>query len=363
MRLPMHEYDDVGFWTTSQQEALEEMKGFGIECALETLQACLIRSKNHGLSIRLWTTESTLEILLLKLLLKDADRWEEVILLGPSEATCPSLCIEQQDLPRFRTLARSLSSLSSACMSLTGSNSPFHGRICNSTASCVALPIGYSQLKQLVMLHRLQSHMHVVFPSLRVASFHFHDLSTLAAMVPIAFETPPLEEYNVEGLNINHFSVCIPHGSSLLRKLSVHFARGAGLNPGDTKNTLECFPALTEVSLWGPNYFTDECLECLTPSIDREPLLPQILRLSSTSFVHGYCKWTMFLSLLRARFVPPTTTVLRLHTFEFLDDSHGWDENVKSGLVNLRRQRGWNIRVKAEMVNSLWTDFRLEWPA
>ncbi|KAJ7058057.1 von Willebrand factor type A domain-containing protein [Mycena amicta] len=403
MRLSMHEYDDAEFRTTSQQEALEELEGFEIECALETLQACLIRSKNHGLSIRLWTTESTLGMLLLELLLNYADRWEEVILLGPSDATC--LRIEQQDLPRLRKLALVYNgrgdnfydpwgtpplghlALSAKAPQLTKltlkrvhvsdrtrlpvpwSDLQQYCELRCGFAPSYRLAV-YSQLKQLVTMHIGSTlpmgdvwGMHVVFPNLRVASFRFHELATLAAMVPIAFEMPALEEYNVEGQNINRFSVCIPRGSSLLRKLSVHFAH-AGLNPGDTEDMLECFPALTEVSLWGPNYFTEECLERLTPSIDREPLLPQlqILRLSSTSFVHGYCKWTTFLSMLCARFVPPTPAVRHLHTLEFLYDIHGSDENVESGLVNLRRQRGWNIQVKTERVNPVWTDFTVEWP-
>ncbi|KAJ7058070.1 hypothetical protein C8F01DRAFT_305952 [Mycena amicta] len=290
LHLPTHEYDDVELQTVSQQDALEEAEGFEIEGALETVNACLVRSKNQGLAIRLRRRDSTLEMLILELLFQHTHRWEEIVLIDPSEAVCRRLRGLPQRLPRLRRLE----------YSATGYHSDWHvdhwpslDRLfqsshapCLTELTLVGVDISselpsvpwarlnkfcelhcgfmpaqrlavFRQLTNLVVLRIDSSESSItvwgtraVFPNLRVASFRFqprpptwnNDVGDGDVLGPIAFEMPVLQEFNVQGDIMRKFSECIPRESPLLQRLSVHF-RQVGFCPGDTEEVFSLFPA------------------------------------------------------------------------------------------------------------------------
>nr|GAT50962.1 predicted protein [Mycena chlorophos] len=108
-RRKVHDEGDNNVFTpeiTAEQHA-EEDEGFHLEDVADRLQTCLARSRNHGLAIcvRDNPTRPPAFALLLEALIKEAFRWESLILLSPPHDLCQRLMAIKHQFGRLRRLS------------------------------------------------------------------------------------------------------------------------------------------------------------------------------------------------------------------------------------------------------------------
>ncbi|KAF7299152.1 hypothetical protein MIND_00863800 [Mycena indigotica] len=381
-----------------QEPTTEDDEGFDLESQVDFVKTCLQRSKTHGLSLRLRGI-NTASKFTLELLLQYSRHWVELILFTVSAAAFSQ--IRGRHFPRLRRLifdkrrwgdTSDLSSLGSFLhapatprlteMSLTGLTMSladlvpirFSDLEKYSEVNCHIHPAYrttiFQQLVNLVSLSiRTESPFmwteHIFFPNLRYASFAFNQQNEYETMnTPLTFEMPNLEDFSLDALRMYSLGSCVPQSSRRLRKLSVSLI-SVKVCQGDSEQVFALFPRLEDLSLWGSNYLMDSTLESLTPSPQRPYLLPRLetLRLSSTAFAHGQCKWTTLLEMVVGRFGPLATTAAlsRLRSLEYVYDPKGYDNEVGKGLQTLQRQRGWDIRVRTGANEAYWTESGIQW--
>ncbi|KAF7320965.1 hypothetical protein HMN09_00183300 [Mycena chlorophos] len=418
-RRKVHDEGDDNVFTpqiTAEQSA-EEDEGFQLEDVADRLQTCLARSRNHGLAICVHNNPARPPAfaLLFEALIKEAFRWESLMLLSPPFELCQRLMAIKHQFGRLRRLAydwgntfrttwdynmfgpeRAPNLVEFEVQYLRTTPTGFHRlpvswsnlKRLRETHCDIALQervAVYRQLTNLLFLHlELSSHLSLddtalSFPNLRVGWFHFmtgfpdpswHPSTTLLAR----FDMPMLEELVIQGQNTNALTQFMPQFSPQLQKLSLVF--GLIINyhsPDDTERVLALYPNLRHLSLWGPHYLSEETLRCLTPgqTLDDKVLLPKLetLCISSHSFVPEECQWTTLLEMVRGRFDPPAeTAVSRLRKFHLAYDAgdswHGgevWDEHVGRGLSALAKRTGWDIQADRLPTTPMWTEIGLEW--
>ncbi|KAJ7468675.1 hypothetical protein FB451DRAFT_1177437 [Mycena latifolia] len=365
------------------EEALE------IEGALDFVRACIQRSGQRRLSIRL-DTRYFAALPVLEGLLKHSARWREVVVINPSISILDRISHFEGNLRQVHKIVMAgywdtlhlhypcfpnlidLTFLDMYLPQADHSHIPWSQLTRYSESSCLwdssRRLASYRQLTNLAALRLSFDPSQdpenmipetILFPNLRVVSFRFppHGHGHISMDAIRFFDMPALEAFSVHCPKGSYAPLGIPRSSPHLKIFRAHMEKYPIAN-GDMEEILELFPDLTEITLDAPNLISNRTISRLIPYHDRPPLGPKLemIRLSNRAFINNACKWSTLVEMLRARFKPTVEGISPLRTFEF--HPHAWanDELVASSLKTLRKQTRWDIKVGEECKMPQWDD-------